>query len=189
MSDVHDPNEDLLPSTPSSPDTRMKQNIQGKNYSPEVRKAKQELFLKSFAINANVMVACRQASIDRTLVRYWEEHDEEFGFRYRQAKQDADDLIRAELHRRSINGYDKPVTSMGKLIYDKNGRPLSEKVYSDTLLSLLAKARLPEFREKQQVDVTHTHAHSLTIDTRSLSGEQLEALKAFAMDLKERSEK
>lgn len=123
----------------------------------------QEKFLKSFSMTANVRAACMQAGIDRATVRKWEEHDETFGFRYKEAKADANDLIRAELHRRAIQGYDKPVISVGKIVYDKDGKVLTEKIYSDNLLGLLAKARLPEFRDKQSDTVIVSNGNGVQV--------------------------
>jgi hypothetical protein len=150
----------------------------------------QEKFLRSFSMTANVRAACMQAGIDRSTVRKWEEHDETFSFRYKEAKEDANDLIRAELQRRAIQGYEKPVISVGKIVYDKDGKVLTEKVYSDSLLGLLAKARLPEFRDKQTIDLNATvngridSTNLISIDTRSLTSDQLAKLKALAMEMK-----
>jgi hypothetical protein len=98
-----------------------------------------------------------KAGISRNTVYEWQEKDETFGFKFRQASEDANDLIRGELFRRAVQGYEKPVVSVGKQVF-VDGKPLMERVYSDNLLSLLAKARMPEFREKQQIE------HSGSID-------------------------
>lgn len=177
----------------STPQTRKRR--QGQRMTTEERKQAQEKFLKSFSMTANVRAACMAAGIDRSLVYQWAEHSEEFSIRFKQASLDADDLIRGELFRRAVQGVEKPVVSMGKVVYvedEKNKpKPLMERVYSDQLLSLLAKSRMPEFREKTQLDVNanvnaHVHsANTITIDTRSLSAEQLARLKAFALEMKE----
>jgi hypothetical protein len=149
----------------STPQTRKRRP--GQRMTAPERAQAQEKFLKSFSMTANVRAACMAAGIDRTLVYQWAEHSEEFSIRFKQAELDANDLIRGELFRRAVQGVEKPMVSMGKVVYvedpKKKGEqiPLMERVYSDSLLSLLAKARMPEFREKQQIEVNGT----LTIKT------------------------
>lgn len=141
----------------------------GQRMTAEERRIAQEQFLKTFAKNANVRAACMVAGIDRSQVYRWQEHDEEFSFKFNIATEEANDLIRGAMWLRGVDGITKPVVSMGKVVYveemGKDGKiekkPLTEKVYSDSLLSLLAKARMPEFREKQQIEVSG----ALTIKT------------------------
>jgi hypothetical protein len=127
------------------------------------------------------------AGIERRLVYYWQEHDETFALKFQVAEQEANDVIRAELFKRAVQGIEKPVVSMGKVVY-QDGKPLMERVYSDNLLSLLAKARMPEFRDKQSVDLHATVNgavdSTLHIDVRSLSADQLAKLKELAQDMK-----
>jgi hypothetical protein len=163
---------------------------QGQRLTKEQRIAVQEKFLKSFSMTANIRAACMSAGIDRSLVYYWQEHDETFSMRFNIAEQEANDVIRAELFRRAVQGYEKPVVSVGKVVYDKDGKPMTERVYSDTLLSLLARSRMPEFREKQSVDLNATvngninSTSTISIDTRALTPDQLTKLKALATDMK-----
>ena len=112
--------------------------------------------------------ACRVVNIDRSLIRYWQEQDlHNFSARYNQARAESDDAIRSEIHRRAIEGVDKPVVWQGQLAgrwIDEDGRPsnaftpgsrlepLTIKEYSDTLLIFLAKSRMPEFKDKVQVE-------------------------------------
>lgn len=147
----------------STPLTRKRRP--GQHMSKEERVRVQEIFLQAFSMTANVRAACMKAGISRNTVYEWAEHDESFSLLYKQAELDANDLIRGELFRRAVQGYEKPVVSMGRQVFvreEVNGKtiekPLMEKVYSDSLLSLLAKARMPEFRDKQQVE------HSGSID-------------------------
>lgn len=107
---------------------------------------KQALFLASFAETANVLMSARLAGVSRQMVYKWMEHDEPFSFAYNQAKEDANDVLRAEIYRRGKEGYDEQVLVNGKI--------QTVHKYSDTLLIFLAKSRMAEFREKQQVEVT-----------------------------------
>lgn len=133
----------------------------GQRMSADERKVAQEKFLKSFSMTANVRAACMSAGIDRSQIYRWQEHDQDFSMRFKVAEQDANDLIRGELFRRAVQGIEKPVVSMGKVVYGKDGKPLTERAYSDQLLSLLAKSRMPEFRDKQQIE----HTGNVTIKT------------------------
>lgn len=147
--------DDIHTSTPHARKRRP-----GQRMTADERRATQEKFLKSFSMTANVRAACMAAGIDRTLVYQWAEHDEAFSLKFKQAELDANDVVRAELFRRAVQGVEEPVVSMGKLVYvedeKKKGqmKPLTVRKYSDQLLSLLAKARMPEFRDKQQVEMS-----------------------------------
>jgi hypothetical protein len=145
---------------------RVHRRRSGQRLSKAERATAQEKFLKAFSMTANVRAACLSAGISRTTVYEWHEHDQDFSILFKQAELDANDLVRGELFRRAVQGVEKPVVSIGKLVYDKDGKPLMVREYSDNLLSLLAKARMPEFREKQQVDLNTTSTN--TQDVKSL---------------------
>ena len=134
--------------------TLKKRRRRGQRLEDEQRTAAQELFLASFAQTANFTAACRHAGIDRSTAYRWQEHDETFMLRYQQAEAEANDVIRAAIFRRAIQGIDKPLHYQGRLVKDENGKPATVKEYSDTLLIFLAKARMPEFRDKQQVELS-----------------------------------
>ena len=110
-------------------------------------KARQKLFLEAYAEQCNVLLAARSAGINRVTVYRWLEHDEDFSFAYNQAKEDAKDTLRAEIYRRAVEGWDEPVYQLGKY------RGVVRK-YSDTLLIFHSKALMPEYREKQSLEVT-----------------------------------
>lgn len=151
----------------------------GQKPSAEERARIQDVFLQSFSLTANVRAACLKAGIDRRTIYEWAEHDQGFSMRYEIAKKDADDLIRAELFRRGVQGYEKPVISMGKMVLDKDGKPMMERVYSDNLLSLLAKARMPEFREKQQIAITQHSNEQEALLAQHMTSDELDAMSAI----------
>lgn len=168
----------------------------GQHLTPEERKVAQETFLKSFALTANVRAACMKAGVSRETIYQWQEHDDAFGILFRQASSDANDLIRAELFRRAVQGVEEPVVSSGKLVYieDERGqkKPLTKKVYSDQLLSLLAKARMPEFRERQRVEMSGPDGEPIQtihqqMDLSMLTGEQLAQFKQWLLDAQRRN--
>lgn len=132
---------------------------QGQRLNKQERDAIQEKFLEVLSRTANIRAACLATGIDRSTVYYWQEHHPDFSIRFHQANTEANDLLLAAAWERGVRGVEKPVVSMGRQVFVKekvNGKevekPLMERVYSDSLLSLLMKARMPEFREKQQVE-------------------------------------
>ncbi len=106
------------------------------------------LFLDSFTHHGIVTHAARDAGIHRKTVYDWLEHDEDFSFAFNQAKEAAKDEIRAEIRRRGHDGFDEQVLVGGKIH--------TVHKYSDTLLIFHAKMLMPEYREKQSIDIT-TH--------------------------------
>jgi hypothetical protein len=110
------------------------------------KKAKQRLFLEAYAEHANVILSAHAAGVDRTTVYKWLEHDEDFSFAFNQAKEDAKDVLRAEIYRRGKEGWDESVYEAGVLMK-------TVRKYSDTLLIFHAKMLMPEYRDKQQIDV------------------------------------
>jgi len=132
-----------------------------------------ENFLEAYAKTGNILLSCKAAGISRTTYYNWQEKDEEFSFKAHQAERDFADLVLAEFVQRAVHGYEKPVISMGRVVYedvpelDEHGfqvideqgkpivhhRPLMERVVSDSLLAMAVKKHFPEYREKQQVSV------------------------------------
>src|SRR6266571_3457246 len=138
-------------------------------------KDRQRLFLAAFSEHANVLVSARIASIHRSTVYDWLEHDEDFSFAYNQAKEDAKDVLRAEIYRRGKEGWDEPVYHAGILTG-------TVRKHSDTLLIFHAKMLMPEYREKSSLDVTSadTFAQALHV----LSDEQYAQFKQWVADAK-----
>lgn len=85
-----------------------------------------------------------------------------------------------EAWRRAVEGVEKRVVSAGQDLG-------TETVYSDTLLTLLLKANLPE-KYRERVDVAHSGGTSVQVtrrvDLSKLSDEQLDALDAIEDALK-----
>jgi hypothetical protein len=180
-----------MPENTNTP-TPQRTRRQGQRIKKAERTAIQDKFLEAFSMTANVRAACLSAGIDRATVYQWEANDPDFADKFHAAELDANDMIRAELFRRAVQGVEKPVVSMGKVVY-QDGKPLMVREYSDSLLSLLAKARMPEFRDTSRHEVTGKdggpiQTEGLLIDTRNLSAEQLELLKSVAQTMKEREQ-
>lgn len=137
-----------VPSRATSPDRLpARKRQQGQRILPDVRPATQSAFLAAFCELANESGACDAVQIDRSAVRYWEEHDPDFSLRYEDARARVNDAIRDEIHRRAVRGYTET-------LMNAKGDTVEVTKYSDRLLEFWAKARMSEFREKSQLDVT-----------------------------------
>jgi hypothetical protein len=119
----------------------------GESLSDEEIALAKQVFLADYAKYGNVGHACDKARIHRSTFYRWQEHEETFGIAFGQAKADYDDVLRQEIHRRAHDGVLEPVVSAGKLV-------ARVRKYSDTLLIFQAKSRMPEYREKQQVEIS-----------------------------------
>lgn len=76
------------------------------------------------------------------------EQDPTFEADYQAARADGDDVIRAEVHRRGVDGVRRAIYHDGKVVGHK-------QEYSDQLLMFLAKSRMPnEFGDRIQTEHT-----------------------------------
>jgi hypothetical protein len=119
----------------------LKKRRRGQRMTAEQRIRAQAMFLTAYEKTASVLAAAEQAEIDRTLVYYWQEHDEQFSFAFNIADNAANMRIEAEIRRRAIEGWEEPLVSAGKRIG-------TVRKYSDVLLMFYAKRRMPEYRDK-----------------------------------------
>lgn len=116
--------------------------------------AAKDTFLTTFRQTGNVSAACRKANIERSTIYKWLEHDTAFTVRYHEAEADAQDVLRGEAFRRAVLGWDEPAVSAGKVVIDpETGRPLMIRKHSDAVLLAMLKARVPEYRDRSEVDV------------------------------------
>src|SRR5450755_3537788 len=191
MSDIHKPTLQKNASSHLRTSTRRP----GHRLTKEQTQEAQEKFLKAFASNGNVRVACATAGIDRSTVHAWTEHDERFSMEYNLAKQDVDDAIRAEIYRRGMFGEERFVVAQGKIVYGPDnpdgsrGKPLTYKEKSDTLLIFHAKSRMPEYRDKQQVELTGNNGGPVQFQHLStLTEQELDTLERIAREAQERGQ-
>ncbi|WP_122040430.1 hypothetical protein [Asaia bogorensis] len=108
----------------------------------------QSVFLDHLRKSANVSDAARAAGIDRKTAYNWRHSDELFCEKWKQALEEATDLLEAEARRRAIHGYEEPVLYGGRLVCDAEGNPVTRTRYSDGLLRMLLRAHRPSsFRD------------------------------------------
>lgn len=138
------------------------------------RKQVQKVFIESLLRDSNVSLACEVAGINRTTAYQWRKDDEEFATQWDDVIERARDVARQSIYARGIIGWREPVISMGQLVYeyepvlDENGEPILDskgkpkmrrgelktiQKWSDSLAALYARANLPEYKEKQQIDL------------------------------------
>lgn len=163
-----------------TPDVKQAQSH--KDFTPKKdlsTKDRQRLFLDAFSEHANVLVSARAADISRRIVYEWLEHDEDFSFAYNQAKEDAKDVLRAEIYRRGKEGWDESVYEMGVLTK-------TVRKHSDTLLIFHAKMLMPEYREKTTLDVNT--ADTLEQALHTLTDEQYAQFKQWVADANAKGE-
>ena len=129
------------------------------------KKEKQRIFLDAYAKNANVLLSAREAGVHRVTVYQWLEHDEAFSFAYNQAKEDAKDVLRAEIYRRGVEGYDEDIYQLSKFAG-------TVRRYDSTLLMFHAKMMMPEYRDKQHIDVSGNITINTVWATGSIEEEQ-----------------
>lgn len=139
------------------------------------RKETKAKFIAFLREDPTVSLACEHIDRDRTTVYEWREKDEDFAKAWDDALERAKDVGRSSIYRRGILGWEEPMVSMGKVVYDEvpdldkdgeqrrdsKGRPMMKpgaKVmvpkWSDSLALAWAKANLPEYKDKQQIDIT-----------------------------------
>lgn len=116
---------------------------------------KQERFLKAYSQYGIVAVAARVAGCTREAHAYWMKNDPQYPELFETAREEACDIIRAEIHRRAMIGEEK-------LIFHKGRKIATIREKSDRLLEFLAKSRMPqEFRER--VDINQTGQQELRV--------------------------
>src|SRR5579872_2742796 len=116
----------------------------GQHPTADEKATAQATFLKDFRMCANLTQAAQKAHVDRSTIYYWRQTDPDFAAKFDEAEEEANDHLRAEIYRRAVEGWEVPVVSAGKLV-------TTTRQYSDRLLELLARARMPEFRDRVDV--------------------------------------
>lgn len=138
------------------------------------RKEAKVKFLESLRIDPNVSLACDNAVISRDTAYKWRGSDKQFAADWDTAIERTRDVARSSIYRRGILGWDEKVVSQGQLVYEYEpvvdeegiqrldergkplmygGKPLLIRKYSDSLASLYAKANLPEYKDKPQINI------------------------------------
>jgi hypothetical protein len=115
-------------------------------------------FLGALALNGNVSDAAKAAGVARDTVYKAKTRNPDFAQDWQTAEKIASDVLLREAWRRAVEGgrqYKFHPKTGEPLLHPETGEPYYEMVYSDALLTLLLKARLPEqFGDKLRVEQT-----------------------------------
>jgi hypothetical protein len=149
----------------------------GGRITPTQRKEAKSLFIDALKSTHNVSAACDHAGVARKTVYQWREKDTLFADDWEEAVERTKDTARSSIYQRGILGWDEPVVSVGQVVYEyvpitdeqglpkldskgkpmmRRGDPLTIHKWSDSLATAYARANLPEYKEKQDIDLT-TH--------------------------------
>lgn len=128
-------------------------------------------FLGALGLNGNVTDAAKAAGIARDTAYKAKSRNPDFAADWQTAEKIASDVLLREAWRRAVEGgrtYKFHPKTGEPLLHPETGEPYYEMVYSDALLTLLLKARLPEqFGDKLRVEQTikQEPAYDLTLLT------------------------
>ncbi len=115
--------------------------------------------------------------IDPNTVRSYRKKDEAFNALYHEAEQKHRDMIYNKIVERGVHGFEKPLVKQGQL----TGEVVTE--VSDNLLTLLARAKLPEFADSRTVtNVNKVEGHVVhehQINLQELSRDKREQMRLF----------
>jgi len=113
------------------------------------RHARKAAFINEYRHTGNILLAAQAARVARNTVYYWQEHDERFVMAVHLAEAEAVERLEEEARRRAVDGVkrEKGVYWQGSLV---GTEVITE--YSDSLLTLLLRARKPE-RYKERIAV------------------------------------
>lgn len=108
-------------------------------------------FLECLARTGSQAKACVAGECSMETVRVTRKSDPEFAAAWNEAMEQYRGVIETEIHRRAIEGVEKPIYQQGVRVDQHDVRE-----YSDQLLSLHARRHIPDYREKIQVDAQHS---------------------------------
>lgn len=119
-------------------------------------------FLVALAVTGNVTEAAKAAGVGRRTANDYRNNDAAFALDWKDAVDEASDLLEQEMHRRAVVGVDEPVygrqyavTEAGRSYQISDGQVGTIRRYSDTLLIFALKGSKPsKYRDNSQVEQT-----------------------------------
>lgn len=112
----------------------------------KVRAGQAAQFLAALRQGLTIGEACTAAKLARRTAYDRRQRDAAFRAAWDAAYEAGNDAIEAEVHRRAVTGWEEPVFQQAKQVG-------VVRKYSDRMLELLAKKRIPAFRENQKIEV------------------------------------
>jgi hypothetical protein len=129
--------------------------------------AQQRAFLARYAELGNIRAAAEAAAVPRRNHYEWLKADAEYAERFKDAQEDAIDVLEAEARRRAVVGTEEPVFQQGREV----GRV---RKFSDVLLIFLLKGLKPDtYRERSSVSAEITRPPVAQLSDAELEAELL----------------
>ena len=100
-----------------------------------------EPFLEAIRHIPVIAHGCRVAGISQDQVYKTRKNDPEFARAFEEAMEYGVDRAESEAFRRAVDGWEEPVIAQGRLVRGDKDQPLMQRKYSDTLLTVVLKAR------------------------------------------------
>ena len=166
---------------PDAPEHRFPSGMRKETHLTPARRAK---FIQELAQHGVVVEAARAASPNSVAVSgakasfySLRKRDPGFARQWDEAIEIADARIEKELIRRAVEGVERPFVQKAQIVRDENGQPVTERVFSDRLMEVLARARLKRFQDRKTIEVEHrmaadSIAYLSMADIRSLNEDQ-----------------
>jgi hypothetical protein len=114
---------------------------------------KKERFLQAIALTGNITQAAKLAGCSRHTHKTWLKEEADYQVRFKEAMDEAADLLEHEARRRGVEGVRRLKFQGGLVLVDPDtNEPYVELDYSDTLLIFLLKGARPEkYRERYEL--------------------------------------
>ena len=150
--------------------------------------AKKRRFPEAYREHGTILGACAAAGISRGAYYCWTnpKHgdgkyvDLEFCEELMVAEEEYQDRVRTELHRRAIDGWEEPVFGSVGSGPDRETVVVGHvRKYSDRLLELKAKTRLPEYKDTDRpvLNIGITNIQQTEFDPNKMNREQRDLLR------------
>lgn len=132
-------------------------------------RAKQKRFLAAYALLGTVTHAAESANVDRAMHYRWLEEDT-YAKEFQAASDRFVDRVRDAVRQRAVDGWLDPIVYQGKIQRVAVADPAGDganysgvryevagvRKFSDRILELLAKGKVPEFKDKLELDAGGT---------------------------------
>lgn len=133
-------------------------------------------FLAAYAKTGIISAAALAAGVERHTPRQWVKNDPEFRRAFKDARNDAADMLEAEALRRATRGVERGVWHAGREV----GK---EREYSDTLLIFLLKGSRPKkFRDNYRIEHSGPKGGPIQVEAKAAAHAYLaspEAMRAL----------
>lgn len=133
------------------------------------RQRTRDVFVAALARGLSITGALDEARLARRTAYDWRNTDADFAALWEEAVEAGSDFIEDEARRRAVEGCEEPIVAMGKVARNEDGSVMTVRKYSDTLMTLILKARRPEkYRERVSTEISGGVTIAITPDDAEL---------------------